>query len=178
MWVKRRFRHLDRRAHGAQASEDRVVHRCRHLAGDGLRGGQRFCVVQDGAARNARRVEALQPVGAWRGGRDAVDQGREFDTVPHAQGVGGESRVGRPFGMPKHGREPGEVAVVGGADREVTIGALKCLVRRRQPMGRSDGAGHCSGGRVVGHLPHRHGQSGIHQRGVDVLTASRLRAVM
>ena len=44
--------------------------------------------------------------------------------------VGGETRVGQPFVMAEHARQLGEVAIVGGADRDVAVGASKGLVRR------------------------------------------------
>ena len=64
MRVERRLRHLDRRAHGSQPAENRMVDFRRHLSRDRLGRRQRLLVVQDRPARDAGGVERVRATSA------------------------------------------------------------------------------------------------------------------
>src|SRR5687767_3383662 len=123
--IERCARHLDRRPYRAQPAECRMIDIKRHLASDGLRRRQGIFVIEDRPARHAGLLELVDPERARLGARDRVDQRGEVGLVLHPLVVGGETLICHPFRMAEHARDFHEVAVVGSADRDVTIRAAE-----------------------------------------------------
>ena len=173
--VERRRRHLDRRAERAQRpsvgwSTSTVISRA--MACGVV---ERLLVIEDRPARDAGLFELAEPVRApvastVTASISAASSSRCATRWWFAR----KPRVGQPFGVAEHARELGEVAIVGGADRDVAVGAAECLIRR----GHADapiraGRAPAPVEKYIGGLPHRQRQAGIDQRRVDVLARGR-----
>src|SRR5262245_51869030 len=87
---------------------------------DGLRLRLRHCLRErvDRTAGHARRLEEIDPLAFGAREQDALDLRKQLRLVVDAGGVGGESRIRRPFGMPQHLGELDEEAIVAGGDDE------------------------------------------------------------
>ena len=106
----------------------------RHLACDRLRRRQGVLVIEDRSARNAGLFELADPVRDRLPGGFLFDQRASSSRCAMRCELPDESRVEQPLVVAQHARDFLEVAIVGGADRDVAVGAAERLIRSRQAM--------------------------------------------
>ncbi len=116
-------------AHGRGDHRHLPGERMRHLdaeaAGPDVRVLEHLREVVDRAAGHARRLERANPVPRWPAGEERLEDGDERRAVLDARGVGGEARVGRELGPPRHLAQAGELAVVPHRDDQVPVSAWR-----------------------------------------------------
>jgi hypothetical protein len=93
-------------------------------------------------------------------------------------GAVGELGQGAPLGMAEHVAQAPEQALVGGAERDVAVGAADCLIRRDHPVRRSQRLRDPDPGEVLGRLPDRKRHAGIDERRVDLLADAAPMAIL
>ena len=117
-------------------------------------------------------LEQRQPVLARLSDRDRFNPIGQRLTIPHPSRVVGERLVAGPLAMAQNAGQAAEQPLVGGAYRDVSVSAPNRLVRRVHPVRRSQRGGHAGAGEILGRLPHRQRDAGVHQRRVDLLAGA------
>lgn len=168
-----RLRHLRGHAEGVHRPDDRVRHVEDHLAGRDLRLGQRLAVGQDRPARDARAVERRDPVRGRPRRQDLLQFPGQLLDVPHPVPLGLVLGPLAQVGPLDHlVAEPLPEPVGVGPDGHVPVLGAECLVGGGEPVPASLGPRLCAPAPPGRGLPDGEGDTGVHERDVDVLAAA------
>ena len=130
----------------------------------------------DGRGRHAGSEQQVHPFGCGAAREFSFQNGKQHGPVLDAFHVVGEARVGEQVLALYHLAQGRPQLGVGGADDEVAVCGLDCLVRGAHAVGAAQRRGHAARAPKFGAFPDRQSQRGLEQRGVDVLALARLPA--
>src|SRR5215470_3442338 len=178
--ARRGWRAADARARAVEGQGQRyqlvVVSRHGLDHADGLRLRLRHGLRQrvDRTAGHARRLEEIDPLAFGAREQEALDLRKQLRLVIDAGGVGGESRIPRPLGMPQHLGELGEEAIVAGGDDERPRLGLEALEGHDAMAARPVPLRHLAGRAEAREVPLEPREAGLKERGVDDAPTTRL----
>src|SRR5215510_7326285 len=181
--ARRGWRAADARARAVEGQGQRyqlvVISRHGLDHADGLRLRLRHCLWQrvDRTAGHARRLQEIDPLPFGAREQDALDLRKQLRLVVDAGGVGGESRIRRPLGMPQHLGKLCEEAIVAGGDDERPRLGLEALEGHDAVAARPVPLRHFAGRAEAREVALEPCEAGLEERGVDDAATTRLLAL-
>ena len=137
------------RGHHRHPPGERMRHLDAEAAGPDVRILEHLREVVDGAAGHARLLERADPVPRGPVGEERLEDGDERRAVLDARGVGGEARVGRELGPPRHLAQARELAVVSHRHDQVPVPRGEGLVRHDAGVRVPEPGRHATGDEVA-----------------------------